>query len=901
MTILSRWRSLAGRLRRGSRIDEGIEEELRSHLELRAEEWERSGLDPAEARRRARIEFGSPARFKEECREALGGSGIDALTQDIRFGLRMLRKSPGFAAIAVLTIALGVGATTAIFSVVDATLLHPLPYPHPEQLVRLAGDLPGVGASDVGFSEPEWRDLRRSGIFSGVSPAWYDDNNLTGSSRPTRVSLLIVSPNYFSVLGVKPRLGRAFDPDYDAPGFTGELLISDGLWKRGFGGDPGILGRRLRMDSDVYRVIGVMPPGYHDPGRVSRERNIEVWAATCFYGPPLPEHPPRNRRNLPTAIARLAPGLTIAKAQQRLDALAATLRKQFPDDYPAQSAWRVRAVPLKDSVVGNARPALLLLMGAVGLVLLIVCLNVANLLLARAGARSREFAVRQALGAARARLTRQLMTESLMLSILGGLAGLSLLLGAKRFLMPLVPASLPRAEEISIRWGVFLFALAASLGAGAIFGLAPALQVGRLDLVRMLKREGRGSAGSGERARTRRTLVAAEFAFSLVLVSGAVLLLRSFRDLANAPLGFTPRRVMTVRTRFPYPNDPRLDTYRTAAQQAPFVREVLRRSAKLPGVEEAAVGDFGAVPLGHDRNNQNPPIPLIREGRDSPSGDPPLVDASIVTPEYFHLMGFTLRRGRLFGDRDDENALPVAVINEAMARTYWPAGDAVGKRVKLSRRDTSWTTVIGVVGDARTESLEDARIPEVYVSLYQRGSHHLAVFLRGALDTGTIPERVREIVQTVDPTLPVFGAQTLDDTVAAALSARRFGLAMVSLFALTALLLAGLGIYGVISYLVSERTAEIGIRLALGAQRRDVIRIVLREGMSLAIAGSVVGLAGALAVSRLMAGLLYGVKPTDPATFAIVAGLLIAVALLGCYLPARRATKVDPIVALRFD
>jgi predicted permease len=392
----------------------------------------------------------------------------------------------------------------------------------------------------------------------------------------------------------------------------------------------------------------------------------------------------------------------------------------------------------------------------------------------------------------------------------------------------------------------------------------------------------------------------------LVLMITASLLLRSFWDLLNARLGFSPQRVMTVRTRLPYPNDPANNNYATVSQSAPFVREILRRSRTLPGVEEAAVGDFGAIPLGHDRDNQTPPDPLILEDREKTAGGQfPLVDTSVVTPEYFHLLGMTLLRGRVFNDLDNEKAPEVAVINEATAQTYWPGEDPLGKHLKLSPSSSSWVTVIGVIADTRAESLENARVPEIYTSLYQKASrgltHHLAIFLRGRLDAAAIPDQVREQVQSVDPTLPVFGAEMLNDTVSASLVQRRFLMEIVALFALTALLLAGLGIYGVISYIVSERTHEIGIRLALGAGRSDVLRLVMRQGLGLAVTGAAVGLAGALIVSHLIAGLLYGVRPTDPPTFAGVALLLMGVALVACYVPARRAMRVDPLTALRYD
>jgi predicted permease len=878
--------------------------EIEAHIQLETERLQEQGLSYEDARTAARRAFGNVTNTQEHFYESSHHLWWDNFWQDIRYAARMLRKSPGFAAIAILTIALGIGATTAIFSVVDATLLHPLPYPHPEQLVTIQDDLPGVGARGVGISVPEWHDFQRSGIFQHVSPLGGGDANLTGSSEPARIHLLTIPPNYFALLGVKPQLGRSFDPEDQTPGFNLEVLISDGLWKRAFGSDPHILGKSVRLDNDLYNVVGVMPPGFHDPGATAEESNTDVWAAAGFAGPPAPP-PQRNLRILPDAIARIAPGLTIESAQSRLDALVAALQKEYPDDYPVQSAWTVRLIPLTETVVGNVRQSLLLLLGAVALVLLIGCVNIANLLLARASARGREMAVRQALGAARPRLIRQLLTESVLLSLLGGIVGLAILFCAKGFLLRIMPDNLPRLNEVSINWTILLFALAASLVAGIIFGLAPALHAGRVDLIPMLKQEARGSTGSGEQARTRRVLMVTEFALSLVLMIAAGLLLRSFWDLLNVRPGFNPQSVMAVRTWLPIPNDPDTDIYRTPAQEAPFIREILRRVSVLPGVEEAAVGDIAAIPLGHDRNDLNP-FALILEGHEDQSDQPPLVNTTIVTPSYFHLVGMTLQRGRLLSETDNENAPAVAVINEAFARTYWPNDNAVGKHLKLndargSTVNASWTAVVGVIADARTESLAESSAPQIYVSVYQLRSKDLAIFLRGRLDPAAIPVKLRQQVQLINPELPVFGAQMLNDMVTASLSERRFSLEMVGLFALTALLLAGLGIYGVISYIVSERTHEIGIRLALGAQSRNILRMVLRQGLVLALSGAAVGLVCALIVSHLMAGLLYGVRPTDPVTFTGVALLLIGVALLACYIPARRAIRVDPLVALRHD
>jgi putative ABC transport system permease protein len=898
-TIPLRLRSLFRR----READMDLDDELRDHVEQKTEEHVAKGLAPKEARRQVLLEMGGIEKCKEECRETRRVNWVQDIIQDLHFGLRMFAKSPGFSAIAILTMALGIGATTAVFSLVDATLLHPLPYPHPEELVRIEDDLPGVGATDAGISIPEWKDLQRSGIFQYVVPEIFGSANLTGASQPSRVQYEGVAPGYFAMLGVKPELGDTFDPQDQTPGFTLDTVITDGLWKRAFGSDPHILGKSIRMDNDLYRVIGVMPPGFRDPGRTADERNTEQWAALGFSDDPARASNRSLRLPLET-VGRLKPGLTLAAAQSQLDALVASLQKQFPDAYPADSKWTVRLVPLKENVVGNVRQSLILLLGAVALVLLIGCVNVANLLLARASARSREMAVRQALGAARKRLVRQLLTETLLLSLLGGVAGLVILLCMNGFLLRLIPESLPRLNDLSINWTVMLFALAASLAAGVIFGVAPARQAGCLDLANRL-REGRGSRGSAEQTRTRRVLVVTEFALSLVLMLAAGLLLRSFWDLYKAPLGFNPQHVMSVQLWLPSPNDPKTDIYGTAPQEAVFAHELLRRSRLLPGVREAALGAEPSIPLQHDGNRSQ----LIVEGRETQSKQPPLVERSDVTPEYFHLLGIPALRGRLFNDGDDEKAPLVAVINQAMARTYWRGEDPLGKRLMLGRgrpgvglhvRKT-WITIVGVIADARTESLANASVPQIYLSLYQDTPKELAIFLRGDLNADAIPQEVRAMVQSVNPELPVYGAKTLDDAVSASLEQRRFSMDIVAAFAITALLLAALGIYGVVSYIVSERTRDIGMRLALGAARGNILAMVLRQGLGLAMAGAALGLVGSVIVSHLMAGLLYGVMPTDPLTFVGVTLVLTVVALAACYIPARRAMRVDPMIALRYE
>ena len=885
------------------RDDKRLREEMQEHIALQTEENLRAGMNVEEARRQAVMKFGGGGTVREDYHAEQGLPVFENLLQDSRFAIRMLAKSPGFAAIAILTMALGIGATTAIFSLVDATLLHPLPFPHPEELVRIEDDLPGAGATDAGVSIPEFKDLQRSGIFQYVVLEIFGSANLTGASQPSRMQYEGVSPAYFAMLGVKPELGHTFDPQDQRPGFTLDVVISDGLWKRAFGSDPHVVGRSLRADNDLYRVIGVMPPGFHDPGRTVGERNTEQWAALNFSDDPA-QAPSRNVRLPLETVGRLKPGVTVAAAQSQMDALVASLREQFPGDYPADNKWTVRLVPLKENLVGNVRQSLILLLGAVALVLLIGCVNVANLLLARASARSREMAVRQALGAPRKRLVRQLLTESLLLSLLGGVAGLVILFCMKGLLLRLIPESLPRLNDLSINWTVMLFALAASIAAGIIFGLAPARQAGRLNLTDTLRTEGRGSKGSRQQTRTRRVLVVTEFALSLVLMVAAGLLLRSFWDLYKAPLGFNPQRVMSVQLWLPSPNDPKADIYGTAAQEAVFARELLRRSRLLPGVQEAALGAEPSIPLHHDRNLSA----LIVEGRETQK-QPPTVERSQVTPEYFHLLEIPLLRGRLFNDGDDEKAPQVAVINQAMAETYWRGEDPLGKRLKVGggragvgqRASKTWITIVGVVADARTESLANASVPLIYLSLYQETPKELAIFLRGGLNASAIPKEVQAMVQSVDPELPVYGAQTLDDAVSASLEQRRFSMDIVATFAITALLLAALGIYGVISYIVSERTHEIGIRLALGARQGTILQMVLRQGLGLAMAGAGLGLVGSVIVSHLMAGLLYGVMPTDPLTYVGVTVVLTGVALAACYIPARRAMRVDPMIALRYE
>ena len=834
---------------------------------------------------------------------------------DLRYAVRVLRRSPGFSFIAIATMALGIGATTAIYSVIDATLLQPLPYPHPAELVHIEDDLPGAGANDVGMSIPERRDLESSGIFQSVALASHGDNvNLTGGGQPERLRFKLVTPNYFVVLGVSAQVGHTFDPRDASPGFNLQVVISDGLWRREFGADPNIVGKALRLDNDPYQIIGVMPRGFRDQGATSDEQNVDMWLGVGFFGGGFP--PPKRDLRLPlAATARLSPGLSMTAARWRLDALVALLKKEYPANYPTKAAWAVQLIPLSESVVANVHQSLILLFGAVGLVLLISCVNVANLLLARASARGREVTVRLALGAPHARLVRQLLIESVLLFVLGGIAGFVVLFSAQHFLLRLVPESLPHLNNIGVGWGVLGFAVAVSVAAGTICGLAPAWLMRRPDLIGTLRQDSRGSKGSKERSRARQMLVISELALSLVLMVAASLLLRSFWDLLTVRPGFNPSRVMVVQSWLPRPNDSTADIYHTATQEAVLLREILRRSRNLPGVDEVAIGNAGALPLDHGKGDLVPLV-LIREGLGTKANEAPVIGGALITPEYFQLLGIPLERGRTFTDQDLENTPPIAVINQAAARAYWPGQDPVGKRVHLGVNDADgsvgpgWTTIVGVVGDARTESLGDVVAPRVYLSFYQRafqaganqpGLQGLAVFLRGQLDPRAIPAQVRQQIQSVDPELPTFGASTMDNVVSASLSVRRFSMEMVAFFAATALLLAGLGIYGTMSFAVNEQRREFAIRLALGVQKGDILAMVLRRGLRLAAAGAAIGLVGALIVSHLMAALLYGVSPTDLPTFAVVTLVLTAVALAASYIPALRAMRLDPITILRSE
>jgi putative ABC transport system permease protein len=824
---------------------------------------------------------------------------MEKIWRDFRFAARMLRNKPGFTLVAMITLGLGIGANTAIFSVVHAVLLNPLPFPHPDQIVLVQDDLTGRQIENVGLSVDELKDLQeRSGVFEDVSAVWPVDANLTGSDRPERIELLGVSPNYFSLLGAKAHLGRVFGPEDRAQGFAEAVVISDGLWHRMFAADPNILGRKVYADTDLYTIVGVMPPGFRHPGKTLRN-DVDIWATAGYAANPFPAPPVRAQRMLPGAIGRLKSGLDVKQAQAKLDAFVANLRNQFPKEYPSEVGWTVRLLPAQQALVGNVRTTLLVLLGAVGLVLLIGCVNIANLLLARASGRRREMAVRIALGAGRARLISQLLTESLLLSLIAGVLGLGVVALFLQVMVRLLPPDIPRLNEVAISGTVLLFVFLISALTGLLFGLAPALQTSRPDLIINLK-EGTLGAGTGSRhQRFRSGLVITEFALSLVLMIAAGLLLKSFGRLLQVNPGFDPSNILMARIWLPVPNNPELDPYRDPVKRVAFVREILSRTASLPGVSSAAISDGNSVPMLGRHFSGNFTI----ENQANPNESLPNSQFTSVSPNYFQTLSIPLVKGRFFADSDEISAPPVVVIDEALARRYFPNVDPIGRRIRPGgpKSQAPWRTIAGVVGNVKSDGFDQPEQPHVYVPILQNPNYAMAVYLKTTSNPTSLTKSLHEQVAQVNPDLPVFGERTMDQVVKDSLSQRRFALQVVGLFGLLALLLASIGIYGVMAYSVSQRTREIGIRVALGATQRTIMSWVLKQGLVLIGIGLLTGIIAAVALTRLLRSLLFEVASTDLLTYGGLAALLGIVALVACYIPARRATKVDPLVALRYE
>jgi len=873
-------------------------DEIKAHLELETEQLKERGLSEEEAYMAARRAFGNVTEAQERFYESSHWLWWDHLVQDLRLGLRTLHKAPTFAGVAVLTLALGVEANTAIFSIVNAVLLRPLPFAEPDRLVRIAFNEPGLGLRDVPFSVPELDDLRnRAGVFTDVSTVAGGSVNLTGARHPERLEFVVTHPNYFSMLGVTPQIGRLFGPQDFALGFAPVAVISDGLWRRSYGADPNVIGRTVRLDNDLYTIVGILPPGFRHPGPTV-SGNVEVFTTAGFSADPAPP-PARSTRFMPASIGRLKPGITLEQAQARLTAMATEIRHDYAKDYPAQNRWTIEIQPLQEALVGNVRPMLLVLLGAVILIVFIVSLNIANLLLARASARQQEMAVRSALGASRGRMIRQMLTESMLLSVMGGLAGVLSTVATLGFILRLVPSNIPRLNEVRIDWVVLEFALVISVLTGLTFGLAPALQSAKAALSSAIREGARGSGYSAKTSRLRDALIVSELAIAVVLMVGAGLLLRTLRDLLQQNPGFNPTQVVAANFSLPEPNDPKADPYLSVAQQTSFNRELLRRMRAIPGIELAAITSH--LPTSDLRLKDAQAInALAIEDRPVESALDLRAERIRISPDYFEVMQAPLLRGRFFAEGDEDGKQPAAIIDETTARKYWPTRDPLGRRLRFGQDPAQpWMTVVGIVKDIKNDGLDNDGVPHIYVPIYQSPHRDLSVVLRTSLPANVLEPQIRHGIQSIDPGLPVFNVSSMNDVLDRSLASRRFSADLVGGFAAVALLLASIGIYGLLAYMVGQRSREIGIRMALGARRGDVLKLILRKGVVLAAVGIVAGIIVSAATASMMASLLYGVQPHDLLVFLAVPLLLFAVAVLASYFPARRATKVDPMFALR--
>ena len=817
---------------------------------------------------------------------------MNTLWQDLRYGARLLTKQPGFTAVAVITLALGIGANTAIFSLVNGLLLRPLPYRDSERLAIIWTHSPGANVLQDWPSPAQFAAVKsQTTSFEEIAIARGDNVILTGQEGPERIGAIRTSSVMFSLLGVQPILGRAFTNEDDVPGKTPSVILSYGLWRQRFGGDPNIIGQSVRLDTDNYDIVGVMPAdfslGNEVMPTVGAAEQAQMLLSLPLGAKELAEHGDENY-NL---LVRLKPGATIGQAQAELDAVVRGLEEQFPNRYPASRQFSFSVRPLLDQVVGDVRPALLILLGAVGCVLLIACANVANLLLARAAAREKEIAIRTAMGAGNWRIVRQLLTESLVLAVLGGGLGLLVAIWGLDGLRWLNPGSIPRLQNITIDGRVLAFTFAVAMFTGLLFGLAPALRSSRVNLNESLKEGGRSLVASGNH-RLRSLLVIAEMALSLVLLIGAGLLIRSFVRVQQVSPGFAPQNVLTMR----------LSVVGTAFLEAPkrriFYQQLWERLGRIPGVE--SVGGASILPLSGSISWGT----ITIEGYDPASGQGAIqADQRFAGVGYFETMGIPLISGRFFNEQDTKDSMKVAIIDENMARTYWPGQDPIGKRIKPGHADSTspWMTVVGVVANVKQYALDSDTRVALYAPHEQVLAGQMFVAVRTKGDPNSLAASVTQEARAIDPNVPIFDVKTMEQRISESLARRRFAMLALGLFAGVAMLLAAIGIYGVMSYSFAQRTREIGIRMALGSPSRQVLGLIVGQGMTLAGIGVISGLAGAFAVTRLMSSLLFGVTSTDPLTFVLISLVLTGVALGASFVPARRATRVDPMVALRCE
>ena len=861
-----------------------IIEELSQHLEDRYQEFISQNHDPEEATRLALEEINeSELRKKlqtvERREESYKSHLLTDLARDLRFGLRTLRKQRLFTVISVLTLSLGIGATTAVFSVVNGVLLRPLPYPEPDRLVWI-WDVQAQGsiAPSSILDFVTFRDQNKS--FEHIAAFVGGSGFIDAGNGAQDVPIGLVTPELFPVMRAQPILGRTFTNDETQPGRFRVAVLSHALWRSTFGSDPNVVGRTIQLGGFPYTIIGVMSKDLSFPDRPA------LWR-------PLPIDPKEVKPNphYLYMVGRLRPGVALDQAQADLSTIETRLAQQYPDQIPGHN---VKLQLLRNVIIGDIGSTLMILLGAVGLVLLIACANVANLMLSKVGVRQREVAVRSALGASRTRIIRQLLVESTLLALTGGLVGLGVAFAGVRWLVSLGPDSIPRLREISIDPRIMIFAMLVSLITGLLFGIAPALQISRADLTDALKEGGRTTGGI-QRARLRRILIVTEVALSLVLITGAGLLIRSFAKINQVEPGFNISRVMTIGTAL-FPNK-----YPEEEKVAGFYSEAIEKVSKTPGVISAAA--IAGLPL----SGQNTSDSFTIEGRPAiRKEDEPWAEYGVVTPKYFETMGIPLLAGRDISSSDTKKSPNVVVINELLASRIFGNQSPLGQRMHLQNQERDPMIIVGVVGNIRHYGLEERVAPEVYVPFLQDplGSNYqrsMTIVARTEGNPAAVASSLREALLSIDRSLPIYAVKPMDEYLNDTLTSRRFNLTLLGIFGLVALLLAAVGIYGVISYGVSQRVQEIGIRMALGARTRDVLWLVVRQGMGLAILGIGLGLAGAFAMTRLMKTLLFEVSPTDPVTFALTASLLTLVALLACLIPARRATKVNPLVALRSE
>ncbi|HKW99401.1 MAG TPA: ABC transporter permease [Bryobacteraceae bacterium] len=814
---------------------------------------------------------------------------MEIFWKDIRYTFRILRSNPGFTAAAVIALALGIGANTAIFSVVDGVLLRPLPVHDPARVMVVHERFTALGLPSIGVSAPDFADITAlHDVFENTAVVSGGDYNLTGSEKPERLEGVTVTAGFFPLLGVKPIVGRWLSPEEDKPGANRSIVLSNGAWKRLFASDPNIAGKKISLNGEAFTVVGVMPESFKLP-----YLKADLWTPLALKPQQFDPVDERGHQWL-FMLARLRRGVTADRAQAALNILARRNAEKYPNNFPAQAGWGISVTPILADVVGSSERILVVLLAAVGFVLLITCANVANLMLARASARYKEIAVRTALGASRMRIVRQLLTECVLLALVGGVLGLLLALWGVDVVRTYGPSNVPRLADVRVDGWVLAFTFAVSIASGILFGLAPAFQSTRGDVHESLKEGGRGGATAGaKRQNLRRLLVVSEVALAMVLLVGAGLMIRSFARLMDVPPGFDPHNVLTMQLTLPD------SKYAKNPQITGFYQGLMHKIASLPGVQ--AAGATTGLPMVQSGQWSGS---FTIEGHTVQPGEPaPHADQRIITPDYFRALRIPLMEGRSFSDSDSPNSPKVVIIDDVLAKTFWPKEDPIGRRITQDDpKNQHWATIVGVVGNVKHRALDIAPKGVMYWPHAQSENiHNMMLAVRTSKDPAALSTAVRSEVESIDKDQPVYDVQTMDEYMAESVAPKKFSVLLLALFAAVAAALAAVGIYGVMSYSVTQKTHEIGIRMALGARRADVLGEVIRQGMVLALAGVAAGLIGAAIVTRLMSALLFGVSATDPATFAVVALALATVALVASYIPAWRATRVDPVVALRYE